>query len=77
MFHEPNATRNGIMAALLARENVRGSETALEGDAGFYTGIPQIEPIALDRVRFGMAPTVIPVAQGVKCPPVHAITSLS
>jgi 2-methylcitrate dehydratase PrpD len=36
MFHEPNATRNGIMAALLARENVRGSETALEGDAGFY-----------------------------------------
>ena len=24
MFHEPNATRNGIMAALLARENLRG-----------------------------------------------------
>ncbi len=37
LFHEPNATRNGIMAALLARENVRGSETALEGNAGFYT----------------------------------------
>ena len=36
MFHEPNATRNGIMAALLALENVRGSETSLEGDAGFY-----------------------------------------
>ncbi|MCH8745567.1 MAG: MmgE/PrpD family protein [Chloroflexi bacterium] len=36
MFHEPNATRNGIMAALLARENVEGSETSLEGDAGFY-----------------------------------------
>ena len=36
MFHEPNATRNGIMAALLAREDVRGSETSLEGDAGFY-----------------------------------------
>ena len=36
MFHEPNATRNGVMAALLARENVRGSETALELDAGFY-----------------------------------------
>ncbi len=36
MFHEPIATRNGIMSALLARENVRGSETALEGDAGFY-----------------------------------------
>lgn len=36
LFHEPNATRNGIMAALLAREEVRGSETALEGAAGFY-----------------------------------------
>ena len=36
MFHEPNATRNGVMAALLARENVKGSELALEGDAGFY-----------------------------------------
>ena len=36
MFHEPQATRSGIMAALLARENVKGSETALEGDAGFY-----------------------------------------
>ena len=36
LFHEPNATRNGIMAAMLARGHVRGSETALEGDAGFY-----------------------------------------
>jgi len=36
MFHEPNATRNGVMAALLARENIQGSETSLEGDAGFY-----------------------------------------
>ncbi len=36
MFHEPNATRNGIMAALLSREEVRGSETSLEGEAGFY-----------------------------------------
>jgi hypothetical protein len=36
MFHEPNATRNGVMAALLAREDVRGSELAFEGDAGFY-----------------------------------------
>ncbi len=36
MFHEPQATRSGIMAALLARENVQGSEMSLEGDAGFY-----------------------------------------
>ena len=36
MFQEPNATRNGVMAALLAREDVAGSEFALEGEAGFY-----------------------------------------
>ncbi len=36
MFHEPQSTRNGIMAALLAREDARGSEEALEGRAGFY-----------------------------------------
>ena len=36
LYHEPNATRSGIMAALLARESLRGSETCLEGEAGFY-----------------------------------------
>ena len=36
MFHEPQAARSGIMAALLAREDVPGSELALEGPAGFY-----------------------------------------
>ncbi len=36
MFHEPQSTRSGIMAALLAREDFRGSEEALEGPAGFY-----------------------------------------
>ena len=36
MFHEPQSTRSGIMAALLAREDVRGSEESLEGPAGFY-----------------------------------------
>ena len=36
MFHEPQSARSGIMAALLAREDVRGSEEALEGPAGFY-----------------------------------------
>ena len=36
LFHEPNATRNGMMAALLAGENLQGSEAALEGEAGFY-----------------------------------------
>lgn len=36
MFHEPQATRAGITAALLAREDLRGSETCLEGEAGFY-----------------------------------------
>ncbi|MBM3943808.1 MAG: MmgE/PrpD family protein [SAR202 cluster bacterium] len=36
MFHEPQATRSGIMAALLARENMKGSELSLEGEAGLY-----------------------------------------
>ena len=36
MYHEPQATRAGITAALLARENLHGSETCLEGEAGFY-----------------------------------------
>ncbi len=36
MYHEPQATRSGIMAALLARENLKGSESCLEGAAGFY-----------------------------------------
>ena len=36
MYHEPQATRSGITAALLARENLKGSESCLEGDAGFY-----------------------------------------
>ncbi|MDA1128018.1 MAG: MmgE/PrpD family protein [Chloroflexi bacterium] len=36
MYHEPQATRSGITAALLARENLKGSESCLEGEAGFY-----------------------------------------
>jgi 2-methylcitrate dehydratase PrpD len=35
-IHEPNATRNGILAALLAQDNDRCSDIVLEGDAGFY-----------------------------------------
>ncbi len=35
-YHDANATRNGVMAALLAQGDIRGSETALEGDTGFY-----------------------------------------
>ena len=36
MYHEPNSTRSGIMASLLAQENLMGSEESLEGEAGFY-----------------------------------------
>lgn len=37
-IHEPQAARNGVFAALIAREgHVKGAETSLEGDAGFYT----------------------------------------
>ena len=35
-IHESNAAVNGITAALLAQEGVRGADLALEGDAGFY-----------------------------------------
>ena len=36
VLHEPTAARNGILAALQAREGFRGGRTVLEGDAGFY-----------------------------------------
>jgi len=37
MIHEPQAARNGVFAALMARAgHVRGAETSLEGPAGFY-----------------------------------------
>ena len=37
-IHEPQAARNGVFAALIAREgHIKGAETSLEGDAGFYT----------------------------------------
>ena len=35
-FQEPIAARNGILAALLAREGTSGAESALEGETGFY-----------------------------------------
>ena len=35
-IHESNAAVNGITAALLAKDGVRGADLALEGDAGFY-----------------------------------------
>lgn len=34
--HEPSAARSAMLAILLAREGTRGSETALDGEAGFY-----------------------------------------
>lgn len=37
MIHEPQAARNGVFAAVMARAgHVKGSETSLEGPAGFY-----------------------------------------
>ncbi len=36
-IHEPQAARNGVFAAVMARTgHVKGSELSLEGDAGFY-----------------------------------------
>ncbi len=39
--HDPNAARTGVFAAIMARESVQGTETAIEGRAGFlnaFTG---------------------------------------
>ena len=37
LIHEPQAARNGVFAAMMARlGHVRGAETSLEGPAGFY-----------------------------------------
>jgi 2-methylcitrate dehydratase PrpD len=36
-IHEPQAARNGVFAAVIAREgHIKGAETAIEGEAGFY-----------------------------------------
>lgn len=36
-IHEPQAARNGVFAAVMARAGlIRGAETSLEGEAGFY-----------------------------------------
>jgi 2-methylcitrate dehydratase PrpD len=35
-IHEPSAARSAMLAVLLAKEGTRGSETSLDGDAGFY-----------------------------------------
>jgi 2-methylcitrate dehydratase PrpD len=36
-IHEPQAARNGVFAGVVAREgNIKGAETAIEGEAGFY-----------------------------------------
>jgi hypothetical protein len=37
IFHEPNAARQGVFAALMGSlGHAKGSESAIEGDAGFY-----------------------------------------
>jgi 2-methylcitrate dehydratase PrpD len=35
-IHEPSAARSAILAVLLAKTGTRGSESALDGEAGFY-----------------------------------------
>jgi 2-methylcitrate dehydratase PrpD len=37
LIHEPQATRNGVFAAMMARAgHIKGAESAIEGRAGFY-----------------------------------------
>ena len=69
LYHEPQATRSGIMAALLARENLRGSETCLEGEAGFYnafTGNNRGELTYSFRAGAGGGPDTTDLAQTVE-----------
>ena len=65
MFHEPQSARSGIMAALLAREDVRGSEEALEGPAGFYHAFTGNNQGALSYVFTGPQQTSFaPITEG-------------
>ncbi|MCI0896870.1 MAG: MmgE/PrpD family protein [Chloroflexi bacterium] len=69
MYHEPQATRSGIMAALLARENLKGSESCLEGAAGFYnafTGNNRGELIYTFTEEPGAGPATTDLAQTVE-----------
>ena len=43
-FHNGLASRNGVMAALLAREGVNAAETSLEGESGFYQAFARTAP---------------------------------
>jgi 2-methylcitrate dehydratase PrpD len=48
-FNDAMASRNGVMAALLAKEGAKASRRALEGECGFYrafTGTSDIAPAA-------------------------------
>ena len=66
LYHEPQATRSGIMAALLARENLKGSETCLEGAAGFYnafTGNNRGELTYTFTAGSGSGPNTVDLAQ--------------
>ena len=69
LYHEPQATRSGIMAALLARENLKGSESCLEGEAGFYnafTGNNQGELTYSFRAEANGGPDTTDLAQTVE-----------
>ena len=69
MFHEPQATRAGITAGLLAKENLHGSETCLEGDAGFYnafTGNNRGELIYPFTCQPGDPPPTADIAQTIE-----------
>ena len=84
MFHEPQSTRSGIMAALLAREDVRGSEDALEGPAGFYNAFTGPQQVTFDPVTEGLGSrwellhTVLKMypTAGYNCPIIDLMTDI-
>ena len=56
LFHEPNATRNGIMAALLAREQLRVPKPRWKAPPAFTTLSPAITGAI--SLTFSVAPTM-------------------
>src|SRR5207244_10137221 len=55
-YHAGHAARNGVLAALLAREGLTASESALDGKQGFLvaTGTSPVPAAALTRALDGL-----------------------
>ena len=52
-FHEPNSTRNGLLASVVAGDEFPGSERSLDGPAGFYNAFTGNNEGRLSHAFFG------------------------